>query len=500
NLPSGLPAPGLPTDPAQFTTADHLPFPGEPSGLPSLPGQGDPNETGPGPAQPSAPGPVQPSAPGLPGDTSSKTTCTLGLPGTNTAVPSDGGDGVGPGSLPSDDSLPAGYGFPTGPGQPDGPSDGVLPTVIDPSHESAGAFPTVVPPPLSTTALPVGLPSGNGDAAPDTTKDCSTGSKTLVVTSVATTTFLNIVPHLTTTYTFPYQALVTVESTIVTVDSVPTLRRWFKRQDGALPMTEAIFANTTTSAQATSTEEPAEVTLFPTSAPANTTATDSDAGSAAVETATPVIPVQLPICTGSTEVGNQVLDFDELSVGPLYNPYHRFWFSRGFVVAPPPTVPYVPTSGGKLLEFVPPVIVDGTTTTTLDASQFGVGIDAATDCFRFNFHGANLGCDATGEGQFCEFTFTGYRFNATLNAEEQVMSQLAWVPSCPDLVDCPLTPLIVEGFNDISSVLVTVRVDGQAASWWADDVRVGWFDNSCEAGRCRAGTQRRVSSRVKGQS
>jgi hypothetical protein len=194
------------------------------------------------------------------------------------------------------------------------------------------------------------------------------------------------------------------------------------------------------------------------------------------------------------------LQFDELSVGPLYNPYNRFWFSSGFVIAPPPTVPYVPTSGGKLLEFVPPVFVDGATTTTLDASQFGVGIDAASDCFRFNFHGANLGCDATGEGQFCEFTFTGYRFNATLNAEEQAMSQLVWVESCPSLVDCGLTPIVVEGFNDISSVLVTVRVDGQAASWWADDLRVGWFDNSCEAGRCRAGTERRVSTRILSQS
>lgn len=178
----------------------------------------------------------------------------------------------------------------------------------------------------------------------------------------------------------------------------------------------------------------------------------------------------------------------------MYNPYDRFWFSSGFVIAPPPTVPFVPTSGGKLLEFVPPVLTNGTATYSLDTAQFGVGVDASSECFRFNFYGANLGCDAK-KGQFCEFTFTGYRFNATLNAEEEAMSQLAWVPACPELKECPLTPFLVEDFNDITSVLVTLRVDGKPHSWWADDVRVGWFNNSCEAGRCRAGTQRHASRR-----
>lgn len=188
-----------------------------------------------------------------------------------------------------------------------------------------------------------------------------------------------------------------------------------------------------------------------------------------------------------------MLQFDDVSVGPLLNPYHRFWFSTGFLVAPPPTVPYVPSSGGQLLEFVPPVL--GNATGTADTAQVGVGVDATSDCFRFNFFGANLGCDARVNDQFCEFTFTGFRFNSTLNAEEQVMSQLAWVPSCPELSDCPLTPFLAEAFNDITSILITLRVDGEPSTWWADDLHVGWADNSCEAGSCRAGTARREANR-----
>ncbi|KAM0516843.1 hypothetical protein ACHAPS_008481 [Verticillium nonalfalfae] len=186
-----------------------------------------------------------------------------------------------------------------------------------------------------------------------------------------------------------------------------------------------------------------------------------------------------------------VATFDELPVGPLYNPYSRFWFSTGFLIAPPPSVPYTPSSGGRLLEFVPPVLTNG----TLDTSQFGAGIDAASNCFRFNFFGANLGCDAHGENQFCEFTFTGYRFNSTLNAEAEVLSQVTWVPSCPTLKECNLTPFLVEGFNNLSSVLVTLRVDGKPRPWWADDLKVGWTDNSCDAARCRAGTPHHTATK-----
>lgn len=186
-----------------------------------------------------------------------------------------------------------------------------------------------------------------------------------------------------------------------------------------------------------------------------------------------------------------IFQFDTLPDGPLYNPYERIWFSHGFSVAPPPSTPFVPSSGGKLLKFDPPVVHNS----ILDTAQFGVGIDAASDCFRFNFHGANLGCNAGQEGQFCEFTFTGYRFNATLNAEEEAMSQLAWVPACSAVNECLLTPFFVKEFDDITSVLVTLRVDGEPSPWFADEVRFGWYNNSCEAGRCRAGTPRYTSQR-----
>ncbi|KAM0324568.1 hypothetical protein ACHAQA_007953 [Verticillium albo-atrum] len=423
---------------------------------------------------------------------------------------------------------------------------------------------------------PSGIPpaqQGSGIAGVLGSEDCSSTVRTLVVTSVQTSTYFNIVPELTTTYTFPYQALVTIESTIVTTELAPTLLRRFKRQNNeplvfanttspahsspksfTLPFdvtlttitpTAAstpllrfkrqndapIFANTTTSRPTVLTEEPSLSTLFPkttrgnftetsskphaashettsrhstssftsrhsTSSPTNTPNADglhsvSAESSALILTASATIPVQVPICTGATEVGNQVLDFDELPVGPLYNPYSRFWFSTGFLVAPPPSVPYTPSSGGQLLEFVPPVLSNG----TLDTAQFGAGIDAASNCFRFNFFGANLGCDARGENQFCEFTFTGYRFNSTLNAETEVMSQLTWVPSCPDLNECDLTPFVVEDFNNISSVLVTLRVDGKSRTWWADDLKVGWSDNSCDAAHCRAGTPPHTAKR-----
>ncbi|EEY21354.1 conserved hypothetical protein [Verticillium alfalfae VaMs.102] len=572
---TGLPGTGLP--------GAGQPGTGQPgTGQPGIgqPGTGQP---GTGQSQPLVPGTGQPGAaqpqPLVSGSSSpASAPCTSGL---QTGIGGLSGT-VAPAQplLPSGEAtLPGGYGFTQPPMQPPAGVPTPAQPVNNPLLSISGALPLIGTQSLNPL-LPTGVPqppsgippaAGNpaqqvpGAAAEHNSKDCSTTLRTLIVTSVQTSTFFNIVPELTTTYTFPYQALVTVESTIVTAESAPTLLKKFRRQhdeplvfanttQGGHPASFAppvdatlitiqpaviptalrrfkrhvdikpAFANTTTTASRPSaiTREPTLSTLFPkpthgnstfistSSLPAlsGTTVQQSTASPVRdhtssslssrlsdtpsnILTASATIPVQVPICTGAKEVGNQVLDFDELPVGPLYNPYSRFWFSTGFLIAPPPSVPYTPSSGGRLLEFVPPVLTNG----TLDTSQFGAGIDAASNCFRFNFFGANLGCDAHGENQFCEFTFTGYRFNSTLNAEAEVLSQVTWVPSCPTLKECNLTPFLVEGFNNLSSVLVTLRVDGKPRPWWADDLKVGWTDNSCDAARCRAGTPHHTATK-----
>ncbi|GKT39858.1 uncharacterized protein ColSpa_00039 [Colletotrichum spaethianum] len=207
-------------------------------------------------------------------------------------------------------------------------------------------------------------------------------------------------------------------------------------------------------------------------------------------TATVVTPVPTPICTGTTEVGNLNLDFDDVSTGPFFNPYHRFWFSKGFLVGPPPLMPFLPSSGGRLIEFVPPILSNTSADNASgDTAQIGMGKLASSPCFQFDFLGMNLGChsDSAVPNQIW------YRWDASATKEIEAISQDAWVNACNKPTDCPLTPFSAVEFTGLSSILVTLRVDGRPQVWWADDLRVGWSKNDCVTASCRRQTQPTVS-------
>lgn len=370
----------------------------------------------------------------------------------------------------------------------------------------------------------------------------------VLVSSVLTSTLVNAVPESTTTYLFPFESLVTSVSTLVftgdvaggipattqatvsdaggagapTVLSSLILSTWI--QSTLVP---ASAASTSQAGQATATDAggagvPTVLSSLILSTWIQSTLVHSTIVSGPVPTAverrdihkrqanftltsTAPISVATPMCTGTTDVGTLTLDvsqtalprlecalltslsqFDDLeSFGPIYNPYHRFWFSKGFLVGPPPKMPYLPSSGGHLVEFVPPMLSNSTGQFSNDTAQIGMGKHASSPCFQFNFYGARLGCDARIPDQLCEFTFTGYQWDAAQGNETELVSQTAWIPSCPKMDGCSLTPFSATGFIGLSSILVTLRVDGRPQVWWADDLQVGWTKNDCESATCR---------------
>lgn len=178
---------------------------------------------------------------------------------------------------------------------------------------------------------------------------------------------------------------------------------------------------------------------------------------------------------------------------PLFNPYDKFDFSNGFLVVPPPTDPYLPESAPFLLQFVPNFNISGTdengphgpNTKELGYSADFAGADrGATGCFNFNFYGAALGCDSRGPD--CEFTFTGFHKDSATGKDVPFTSQDIAVPACPPLADCVLTPVTLDDtFSDLTKVRMNVTVASRPKIWWMDDVRLGWFDNSCDKGKCR---------------
>lgn len=177
----------------------------------------------------------------------------------------------------------------------------------------------------------------------------------------------------------------------------------------------------------------------------------------------------------------------------MFNPIEDLWFSEGFLIAPPSSQSsqaFVPSSGGQLAEFVPPALAPNPSAGSADTAEIGVGPNAANPCFRVDFHGANLGCAAMGNEQWCEFVVSAYTFDAASSTEQSIAwSETKRVPACPAFPQgpCPLTPVEFDGYTNISSVLITLRVGLDLRVWWGDDFRFGWTDNSCDAATCRAG-------------
>lgn len=162
---------------------------------------------------------------------------------------------------------------------------------------------------------------------------------------------------------------------------------------------------------------------------------------------------------------------------------------------------FAPSSGGQLLEFSPlsPSFGGGSS----DTAEIGVGPHFAISCFKFNLYGLSLGCAAQGNEQWCEFEFSAYTYDgSTGGAQSTSWSETKRVPACSEYPagPCTLTPVELEGYTNITSVLITLRVGLDLRAWWGDDLRVGWTDNSCEAGICRADTSAAFAKRQRSGS
>ncbi|KAK2775954.1 hypothetical protein CKAH01_12616 [Colletotrichum kahawae] len=381
-------------------------------------------------------------------------------------LPAGSGSGSGSGSQDPAGAAPVTVTVPAGSGSDSGTG----------SQDPAGAAPV-------TVTVPAGSVPAISSMEPSSTETSS---------SVLTSTLVNVISEATTTYSFPFESLVTSISVITVSPADPGNAAGGSPSSASASASVVVSASTVASTVVSSAVDNVQSSLLlSTLVQVITTTPTATAGAAlerrAFQNATAPISAATPMCTGTTEVGTLSLDFDDLSVGPVYNPYHRFWFSKGFLVGPPPSDPYLPSSGGRLVEFVPPML-SNTTGFSGDTAQIGMGKTASSPCFQFDFYGMNLGCDSRIAGQLCEFTFTGYQWDAALSNETEFASQTAWVPSCPAMKECPLTVFKATGFSGLSSITITLRVDGQPRTWWADDLLVGWSKNDCESAACRQQT------------
>lgn len=170
---------------------------------------------------------------------------------------------------------------------------------------------------------------------------------------------------------------------------------------------------------------------------------------------------------------------------PIFTPYHRFYYSGGFTVLPPPAARFNPASGNLMLQFTPSSISNTSQPGTLpDTADISVGPQQLVTCFLFNFTQVSLGCDSR-EGA-CSFTFHGFKYDRFTSRTVEVASQTVSVPACLNEDNCALTPITVSGFHGLTSITIKAEVNGKPTIWWADDFAFGWFENNCESGLCRS--------------
>jgi hypothetical protein len=183
---------------------------------------------------------------------------------------------------------------------------------------------------------------------------------------------------------------------------------------------------------------------------------------------------------------------------PMFSPYHRFSFSDGFNVVPPPEGQFVPSSGKLMLQFVPPSLSSAPTTgESTETATIGIGAQESLSCFTFNFYGSNLGCES--QGPDCVFTFTGQRPDHLAKKDDAVASQTVNVPACSQKNGCQLYPVSVTGFEGLASVSIAAKVGDEDRTWWTDDIELGWYDTSCQMAVCRSQVRDTILAKSQGK-
>ena len=184
----------------------------------------------------------------------------------------------------------------------------------------------------------------------------------------------------------------------------------------------------------------------------------------------------------------------------MWNPYRKFWFSEGFTVQHGGDDWYNPSSGDKLVEFVPASLSNGRFDNTHDMAMIGMARASVFPCFRWNLYGISLGCASNMPNQDCHFEVWGLRYNEATGHEEFTGSSEDVVTLACAQPPCELSPKKFAEYKNLSSAIIRAKSGNGIRLWWADDLQVGWTNNTCDAAMCRAwGAEQVASKRPKGQ-
>jgi len=125
---------------------------------------------------------------------------------------------------------------------------------------------------------------------------------------------------------------------------------------------------------------------------------------------------------------------------------------------------------------------------TLDGiAQIGLGAQRDNPCLHFNLLSFDLGCNST--NATCQFNITGLRNLGDARIDTPVVSNVFNVSACSSQRNCSLTRVAVNStaYSDLTSLNIQLTVGNfTTRTWWADDLRLGWTNNTCDRANCRS--------------
>ena len=176
---------------------------------------------------------------------------------------------------------------------------------------------------------------------------------------------------------------------------------------------------------------------------------------------------------------------------PLFSPYHNLFWANGFAYVPPPTDPYPPVSPPQLAVFVENASAnvhpggDPANSAGEVSGEFGAGSNFADSAFWFDVYSAYLGCENKGPAP-CMITMSGFSYEPSFGNQVQDAEQVVYQPPCPTLTNCTMMKVNMNGeFRSLTNLDINATVNGVPVTWYMDDLKIGWSNNSCDAVQAR---------------
>lgn len=163
------------------------------------------------------------------------------------------------------------------------------------------------------------------------------------------------------------------------------------------------------------------------------------------------------------------------------------YFSDGFVYVPPPQVPFAAVSSPRLVMFVANETGDGDNHSEGGqlSGEIGAGTRRSSNAFWFNAYSAYLGCDNVGPEE-CNVQISGLVYQNSTKSEVVAFQQNATLPPCLIFENCQLTQVkFAKSMKGLSGIRIQAFNGGESRSWFMDNLALGWYNNSCDAGLLR---------------